>query len=214
MPSNVTRDEDVPSPIDLRTMADAREWAATALKKRPAREEFFQCFVGNLHLLGVAQPSVLELGSGPGFLARRVLEAIPTVEYTMLDFSPAMHELAREYLGPLAHMVRQVEADFKASGWTTGLGTFDAVITMQSVHEVRHKRHVADLHANVCSLLRTNGRYLVCDHYVGPDGMKNEALHMTVEEQRDALDRAGFNNVRCLLRKGGLVLHTAVMDHT
>jgi hypothetical protein len=31
--------------IDLRTMADAREWAASAMERRPSREEFFQCFV-------------------------------------------------------------------------------------------------------------------------------------------------------------------------
>ncbi len=93
-----------------------------------------------------------------------------------------------------------------------GFGTFDAVITMQAVHEVRHKRHVPGLHASVRSLLKSNGRYLVCDHYVGSDGMKDKALHLTVEEQRDALQLAGFNNVGCILRKDGLVLHSATVD--
>jgi SAM-dependent methyltransferase len=207
-----TADDDIPSPIDLRTMADARAWATAASKKRPAREDFFQCFVDELGRLGLARPSVLELGSGPGFLARRVLEAIPAVHLTMLDFSRAMHELAREHLGPLAYMVRQIEADFKSPGWTTGLGDFDAVITMQAVHEVRHKKHVAALHAAVRGLLKANGRYLVGDHYVGPDGMKDHALHMTVEEHGDALRMAGFTSVRCVLRKDGLVLHSAAMD--
>jgi hypothetical protein len=64
----------------------------------------------------------------------------------------------------------------------------------------------------VRSLLKANGRYLVCDHYVGPDGMKDEALHMTVAEQRDALQLAGFGSVRCVLQKDGLVLHSAAMD--
>jgi hypothetical protein len=115
----------------------------------------------------------------------------------MLDFSPAMRELARERLGSLAQAVRQVEVDFKRAGWTTGLGGFDDVITMQAVHEVRHKKHVAGLHEPVRSLLTANGRYFVCDHYIGEDGMTNEALHMTVEEQRDALQSAGFNRVTC-----------------
>ena len=212
MPSDVPSDEDVVSPIDLRTMADARHWAKTALMKRPARSKFFQCFVDQLRLLRLAEPSVLELGSGPGFLARQVLEAIPSAHYTMLDFSLAMHELARERLGSFASMARQVEADFKTSGWTTGLGTFDAAITMQAVHEVRHKRHVPDFHVSVRRLLKANGRYLVCDHYVGSDGMKDEALYMTVEEQREALRLAGFNTVRCILRRDGLVLHSAAID--
>jgi SAM-dependent methyltransferase len=213
MSSNAANDDDVTSPIDLRTMSDARAWAAAALKKRPAREDFFRCFVDELHRLGWAQPSVLELGSGPGFLARHVLEAIPAANFTMLDFSPAMHELAREHLGQLTYRVRQVEADFKSPGWTTGLGAFDAVITMQAVHEVRHKRHVVGLHAAVRGLLKASGRYLVGDHYVGPDGMKEQALYMTVEEQGDALRAAGFASVGCVLRKDGLVLHSAAIDH-
>jgi SAM-dependent methyltransferase len=205
-------DDDVESPIDLRTMADAREWAAIAMEKRPSREEFFQCFVAQLRELRMSDPSVLELGSGPGFLAQRILQSIPGVQYTMLDFSSAMHELARERLGSLAQAVRQVIVDFKCAGWTSGLGTFDAIVTMQAVHEVRHKKHLAGLHKSVRPLLKANGRYLVCDHYVGQDGMKNEALHMTFEEQRDALELAGFGTVTCLLRKGGLVLHSASMN--
>jgi len=58
-------------------------------------------------------PRILDLGSGPGFLAQYILEAIPSAQYTMLDFSQAMHDLARERLGPLMKNVRPVLADFK-----------------------------------------------------------------------------------------------------
>jgi hypothetical protein len=54
------------------------------------------------------------------------------------------------------------------------------------------------------------GCYLVCDHYVGDDGMSNDALHMTVEEQRDCLKAAGFGAVTNLLAMSGLVLHRAL----
>jgi cyclopropane fatty-acyl-phospholipid synthase-like methyltransferase len=212
MPQDIVGDDDVASPIDLRTVTDARAWAAGAMDKRPWRTDFFQCVVDELRGLRLAPAAVLELGSGPGFLARRVLEAIPDVRYTMLDFSPAMHELAREHLGPLAPRVRQVEIDFRQPGWNAGLGTFDAVVTMQAVHELRHKRHAAGLHTSVRSMIAANGRYLVCDHYVGPDGMSNVALYMTVAEQHDALRSAGFNGVICRLQKRGLVLFSASME--
>jgi trans-aconitate methyltransferase len=65
--------QDVPSPLEFRDMVDARAWAATA-EQRPGRNE---------------------LGSGPGFLAERLLRRLPDAHYTALDFSPAMHELAR-----------------------------------------------------------------------------------------------------------------------
>jgi ubiquinone/menaquinone biosynthesis C-methylase UbiE len=200
--------EDVPSPIDLRSMDDARDWSAP-LRSSGQREQFFQQFVVELRAIGRNSIRVLELGSGPGFLARRVLEAIPAIEYTMLDFSPAMHELASERLGSLMQHVRPVVADFKCDNWGRGLGEFDAVVTNQAVHELRHKRHAVGLHKVVRSLLRAEGRYLVCDHYVGADGMTNAALYMTVAEQYRCLEEAGFSAVTNLLEIRGLVLHRA-----
>ena len=201
--------EDVPNPIDLRSVEDAREWAASAMLKRPWREHIFQRFIAELRALGHNPLRVLELGSGPGFLAQRVLEAIPGGEYTMLDFSPAMHDLARERLGFLMQHVHQVLADFKCDGWSAGLGEFDAVLTNQAVHELRHKRHALKLHQTVRSLLRSRGYYLVCDHYFGDDGMTNAALYMTVDEQRRCLEEAGFS-VTNLLAMRGLVLHRGI----
>jgi SAM-dependent methyltransferase len=205
------RADDVPSPIDLRLTDEAHEWAASAMSKRPWRQYFFQQFIEELRVVDGAPLRVLELGSGPGFLAQRILEAIPSVEYTMLDFSQAMHDLARERLGSLMGHVRFIMADFKRDGWNEGLGgEFDAVVTMQTVHELRHKKHALGLHQTVRSLLNARGRYLVCDHYVGPGGMGNLALYMTVEEQRDCLEAAGFQAVTNLLDMRGLVLHRAM----
>jgi ubiquinone/menaquinone biosynthesis C-methylase UbiE len=203
------RADDVPSPIDLRAMEDAREWAATVMSKRPWREQFFQQFINQLRVIDSVPLRVLELGSGPGFLAQRILESIPSVEYTMLDFSQAMHDLARERLGPLMQHVRAVVADFKQDRWGEGLDNFDAVITIQAVHELRHKKHALALHRSARSLLSPRGRYLVCDHYAGGDGMVNTALFMTVAEQRNCLEAAGFGTVINVLEMHGLVLHRA-----
>lgn len=79
----------------------------------------------------------------------------------------------------------------------------------QAVHELRHKRHASALHQQVKPLLQGTGSYLVCDHYVGEDGMRNDQLYMSVAEQRQALLAAGFPNVAEVKRKGGLVLHSA-----
>ena len=198
---------DVPSPIDLRLMSDARPWAAAALGKRPVRPEFFDAFAREI---GVDGARVLELGSGPGFLAEHLLRAWPALDYTALDFSPAMHELAAERLGERAARVRFVERSFREADWVDGLGPFDAIATHQAVHEVRHKDHVPALHAQARTLLAPGGRYLVCDHYLGgSDGLSNEQLYMTVEQQREALLGAGFASVEAVLVKGGLVLHRA-----
>jgi SAM-dependent methyltransferase len=201
--------DDVPSPIDLRLMADAREWEATAFAKRPARAEFFGEFVAAVAASERPMRRILELGSGPGFLAERILRALPDIDYVALDFSPAMHQLAAQRLGALGSRVRFVERSFKEPGWQNGLGVFDCVVTHQALHELRHKRHAPALHAQVRQLLAPGGCYLVCDHFVGEGGMQDNQLFMTEAEHCAALIEAGFVEVRPLLRKGGLVLHQA-----
>jgi ubiquinone/menaquinone biosynthesis C-methylase UbiE len=109
---------DVPSPIDLRSIQDARDWADTAMTKRPWRVDFFARIGEELLNLHIAPSSILELGSGPGFLAEHLLLALPSARYTALDFSRAMHDIARERLGQLAERVRFIEADFRIAGWT------------------------------------------------------------------------------------------------
>lgn len=200
---------DVPSPVDLRLMRDAVEWESTALARRPWRPEFFTAFAQALGALPVPARRVLELGSGPGFLAGHLLDALPAISYVALDSSPAMHELAARRLGPRAARVRFVERSFRDPAWHDGLGRFDAIVTHQAVHELRHKDHVPALHARARDLLGPGGAYLVCDHFVGEGGMSNDQLYMTVAEQRGALAAAGFGTVDQLLCKGGLVLHRA-----
>lgn len=58
---------DVPSPINLQDMKDAREWERTAML-RPFREDFFQVFTTETSQFRKPGINVLELGSGPGFL--------------------------------------------------------------------------------------------------------------------------------------------------
>jgi ubiquinone/menaquinone biosynthesis C-methylase UbiE len=198
---------DVPSPIDLRDPGDAAEWAATAMTKRPWRTEFFARFAKELS--GLPRRRALELGSGPGFLAEAILGSVQDVDYTLLDFSSAMHELATQRVAHLGEEKRFVCADFRDPNWTDGLPRFDAIVTLQAVHELRHKLRAVRMHQEVRRLLVLGGIYLVCDHYLGPGGMSNDQLYMTVAEQRSCLERAGFTSVRELMRQGGLVLHRA-----
>jgi SAM-dependent methyltransferase len=202
---------DVPSPIDLCQMEEARLWADSALVKRPWRTEFFAAFASAIAPEGAGKACrVLELGSGPGFLAAHLLNALPAMTYVALDFSNAMHELASERLVSFAHRVQFVERSFREPNWSQGLGWFQYVVTNQAIHELRHKRHAPTLHAQAREVLVAGGSYLVCDHFVGEGGMSNDQLYMTVAEQMTALRVAGFTGIEQLLLKGGMVLHRAI----
>jgi ubiquinone/menaquinone biosynthesis C-methylase UbiE len=201
--------EDVPSPIDLRLMRDAQEWEQTVMEKRPWRREFFACMSSEIAAATTPVTKILELGSGPGFLAQHLLQTLPKISYVMLDFSAAMHELARARLGKLGLHAEFLERDFKQPDWNDGLGEFDCVVTMQAVHELRHKRHAPGLHACVRELLAPGGFYLMCDHYHGTDGMQNDQLYMSIDEQKTALSAAEFSPVTLLMQKGGMTLYRA-----
>ena len=199
---------DVPSPIDLCDPRVARDWERTA-HSRPGRSDMFQVIGRELVGLGKASLCVLELGSGPGFLAASILDALPEAQLTLLDFSAPMHELARARLGARARPVTFVARSFKESGWSHGLGPYDAVVTNQALHELRHKGHAPGLHAAVRGILRREGTYLVCDHFFGDGGLQNDQLYMTVAEHREALLIAGFSEVEHVATVGSLVMHRA-----
>jgi SAM-dependent methyltransferase len=201
--------EDVPSPVDLRLADDAREWEQSAMSKRPWRVEFFERFACEIRSTSPEVKVVLELGSGPGFLAEHLLRSLNNIEYVLLDFSAAMHTLARARLGELARRAIFIERSFKDENWPHGLGTFQCVVIHQAIHELRHKRYAPQLHAHVASILAPGGVYLVCDHFTGEGGMKNEELFMSIAEQELALRSAGFSSVHLVMAKGGLVLHRA-----
>jgi SAM-dependent methyltransferase len=199
---------DVPSPIDLCSPTDAREWEGTA-QSRPGRSEMFQAFTEQLRELERSSLLVLDLGSGPGFLADHLLSNIPGLKMSLLDFSLPMHELARARLGDRAFQAAFLSRSFKDPTWVYGLGLFDVVVTNQAVHELRHKRYARALHCQVKQVIAPGGIYIVCDHFCGDGGMSNDQLYMSIEEQRHALSDAGFQSVRQIRRSGTLVMHRA-----
>lgn len=199
---------DVPSPVDLRDSIDALEWERTA-QARLGRAQIFAAFADELKKINKQQLEVLELGSGPAFLAAYLFNALPSLRMTLLDFSSAMHDLARRRLHKDTGRARFVELNFKEAGWQEGLGTFDAVITNQAVHELRHKRYAVGLHTEVKKVLRPGAPYLVSDHFFGEGGLPNDQLYMTVAEHREALLKAGYLTVYQVASAGSLVMHRA-----
>ena len=179
-----------------------------AAKTRPWRPEFFRSFAAALNVRSSHPLRILELGSGPGQLACAVLKSCPVAQYVALDFSNAMHDLAREQLGPLAAKVKFVRRDFRRAEWNVALGKFDAVLTLQAAHETRHRDRLPDLLRGARACLKAGGLLLYCDHYLGT--LKNPVLYLRRQEQPQTLRSLGFVHVDRLLDKGGMALYRAV----
>lgn len=207
--SSSLEDGDVPSSIDFHDPAQARAWLASTIEKRPWRPNFFAAFCTAIRARGEGPLRILELGSGPGHLAREILTHCAVREYVALDFSPAMHDLAREHLGELAARVTFVERDFREAAWTRELAAFDVVVTMQAAHETRHKRHLIPLLRRTREVLASGGVLLYADHYLDGSDTTLPALFCTRNGQRLALTEAGLSNIAVLHDEGGMALYTA-----
>lgn len=107
-------DDDLPYGENFHDEAEAAAWADAAARKRPWRPMIFDQFVTAISESRIVAPRILELGSGPGFLAQHVLERCPSVAcYTLLDFAKPMLTLSERRL--VQHHARTafVQADFK-----------------------------------------------------------------------------------------------------
>lgn len=201
---------DVPSPIDFHDPDAVKAWIEETATKRPWRPEFFNAYVEMLNRKFHHPFSVLELGAGPGLLAQQILQRCAIHYFVVLDVSAAMLSIAGQRLEPFCERTRLVQRDFRSANWVDGMGDFDAIISMQSVHEVRHKQHIPALLAQIYGLLIPNGLFLFGDHYAEPDNpSKHPDLYLTREDQALALLNARFSNVECVLDKGGIALWSA-----
>lgn len=204
---NDDKERDVPIRVDFREASTASAWVAETKIRKPFRPNFFAAFCAALS--SRRQLRILELGSGPGQLAREILLQRDVSTYVALDWSQAMHDLAAEHLGELATRVTFVLRDFCAASWPDNLGEFDAVVTMQAAHETRHKRHVVPLLARARTLLAPGGLLLYCDGYLHPESTL-PALSFDRAEQPRALERAGFVEVQLLHDEGNQALYRAI----
>jgi cyclopropane fatty-acyl-phospholipid synthase-like methyltransferase len=189
--------EDVPYGDDWFRVDVVDAWAEAADRIRPWRSQFRDAIAESVASLP-AGAQVIELGSGPGFLAERVLERCASLaSYSLLDFSEPM--LARSRV----RVARFVLADFKRPDWIRQYekagGSFDCVVSMQAIHELRHKRHVPALYRQLREALSAPGLVLICDHVPLDESEKSAKLYMSADEQLAALSSAGFEDVEVAL---------------
>ncbi len=189
-----------------------RQWAERALLTLPQRLAFFDAIAAvAAEAAAVAGPEVrvLELGSGPGFLAERLLDRCPISSYWLFDFAPLMHELARDRLAKFGARAVFVDGDFSQPEWQQALEPerFELVVSVQAVHELRHASRATDFYRRAASLLRPRGILAVCDLLKRTDD--DRPLFLTAAEQLGALRSAGLGAPRVALADARLGLFVA-----
>jgi tRNA (cmo5U34)-methyltransferase len=148
---------------------------------------------------GIDAHTVLELGTGTGETALRVLEFHPGASWTGIDASASMLARARE---------RLPHADLRLARLEDALppGPFDLVVSVLAVHHLDGpgKR---DLFRRAADALGPDGRFVLGDVVV-PEQPEDAAIYIdwvmdlpsSVPEQLAWLDEAGFDAHATLVR--------------
>jgi SAM-dependent methyltransferase len=141
---------------------------------------------------------VLELGTGWGRFAARILDTFPQARLVALDFSAPMLAEARTRLAHFGGRVRLVQRDLGEEGAVAGLGDgFDAVVTAQTLHHLPTARLEA-LYREIGSVLRPEGVFVGMDrvrarHRALLARLLRRATHGgSLGDHRTMWERAGF----------------------
>src|SRR5882757_395392 len=85
----------------------------------PPRIALFDLILDRISAL--PNPHVLELGLGPGYMARHILERNLAITYEGLDFSEVFFDVARKTIAELMPRVTLTKADLTDQSWPRSL---------------------------------------------------------------------------------------------
>lgn len=189
---------------DLRTTDDVEIWAAGLSERWPQRAEVIQHIQEHLSLLPFPQLQVVELCTGPGLLAETLLSQMPQLSYIGFDSSELLLKVAQERLKPFGGRVRLIWADLNKDDWLVQLpGQIQAIISMQSLHDLGGEAQVNRVYRVAKSLLTPGGLFLNADLVVPPgqDNPDNPGRR-SIPRHLDLLKSHGYEQVACTFERG------------
>ncbi|HVZ07018.1 class I SAM-dependent methyltransferase [Rhodopila sp.] len=166
----------------------------------PPRLALFDMILDRIRRLPVAAPNVLELGLGPGYMARHILQRHPTLQYEGIDFSSVFLDVAKRILGDLQTRVAFTQADLTDPSWPDRLvRSPHAIISTWALHDLGSQQAVADVYARSCETLPKGG-ILVNGDFIKPDGTEwdYEAGRFEIARHLELLQQAGFTEAASL----------------
>jgi len=179
--------------------AFVRGWADRFVPTAP-RLQLFDLILDQIRQPSVPNPHVLELGIGPGYMARHILERNQAITYEGLDFSEVFFEVAKETVGDMLHRVTLTKADLMNQSWPKALSKRPgAIISTWALHDLGGQQAVADVYARCYETLSTGG-VLVNGDFIKPDGTiwEYEPGRFEVGRHLEFLRTAGFSDPKSL----------------
>lgn len=179
----------------------AEAWSSRFLPT-PGRAALFDTILRTLRALDLPAPRLLELGTGPGHFAERLLAAFPDLAYEGLDFSAPMLRLAAARLRPFGDRAALLQADLLGEAWGARVRRpLGAIASTWALHDLGHEDRTFGVYRACRALLPAGGALLNGD-FVKPEGTRHayEAGRFPVQRHLELLAAAGFREARCLGR--------------
>jgi cyclopropane fatty-acyl-phospholipid synthase-like methyltransferase len=177
-----------------------RGWASRFVPTAP-RLQLFDMILAEVEKLDKPDAHVLELGTGPGYMARHILERNKKISFEALDFSDVFFDVARETIGNLCHRVQFTNADLMDQKWPQKLVQQpDAIISTWALHDLGGQQPVADVYARCYDTLPAGG-LLANGDFIKPDGTDwdYEPGRFEINRHLEFLRSAGFQNPQSLV---------------
>jgi SAM-dependent methyltransferase len=168
----------VPEPEPWSTWAG--RWERFQAGYVPGREEQIETMLDDIGPADRTRPlALLDLGCGPGSIARRAVRALPAAEVVNVDVDPWLLALGRSTIAD--DRVAWAEADLRDADWAEALPRrrFDAVVTMTAMHWL-DEPEVRRVYSELASLIVPGGRFL-CADLVPPGDGSSPASRRTLE---------------------------------
>ena len=141
-------------------------WDAQQQSFMPDREDRFTAMIDIVEeAAGQPDPLVLDLGTGPGSLAVRLLRRMPHATVIALDADPVLLALGGSAWRDLPG-IRFADVDLRTAGWSAGIGLDrrpDAAVSTTALHWLTQPA-LAALYAELAGVLRPAGLVLNGDH--------------------------------------------------
>jgi SAM-dependent methyltransferase len=160
----------------------------------PPRIALFDLILGHISASNRPSTHVVELGLGPGYMARHILERNQVISYEGLDFSEVFFDVARKTIGDFMPRVKLTKADLMDQTWPLSLSRQPgAIISTWALHDLGGQQAVADVYARCYEVLPAGGVILNGD-FIKPDGTSwtYEPGRFEIDRHLELLRQAGF----------------------
>lgn len=172
----------------------------------PERATVVQHIVDQITALHQSQVHVLELCCGPGRLAATLLNAAPNIYYTGIDISQPFLIYAQQALAQHTNRVQLLEADLSGQTWPQVLqqqgvnGQFNAIVSLQSLHDVGDKTAVSRVYSVAKTLLLPQSFFLNADLIVAQgEALPDNPGRLTISCHLELMKQHSYDWVMCSL---------------